>query len=363
MVETLYDPQQGCAEKEIQKIIVYKRPIHNTKVKRLLIQRHDNKIEEIPLNQLDDFLNQQTGRNNNQRILTHDAEQYILTNFAHICVLQEGKYKNIGKGILEEVPGYITRAGTSHVQTDTGELLHIGLTSSHSRIKQSLVDIAQRKKMDAIHIMAEYARELTVFPGFSYRKLDFSQTCIYGTITSLFQHVGKYAFEVKPGIKPSDAIHSVYMLYAEPLIIECSIALQLVLLKTVLSVLGDDAFNALFTTKAMRIESKITEQSSCICWIDRLHKKEQHIENPETMLSNALPGDILYIKNVAQYKIKHPIGDSQGMNVVYLGKNSNGEHEFGGLFSQKRTRTYDEIVDLMIEDYNKRPFTTESTQS
>ncbi|GEM_PF-3942901 len=66
------------------------------------------------------------------------------------------------------------------------------------------------------------------------------------------------------------------------------------------------------------------------------------------------PGDILYIKGVEQYSLKHLAGSGSGENVICIGKNENNENLYLGFGSGKFTSplTYKEIKLVLIKLYN-----------
>jgi hypothetical protein len=63
-------------------------------------------------------------------------------------------------------------------------------------------------------------------------------------------------------------------------------------------------------------------------------------------------GDLCRFENLLWYKFKHPAGNKQGLNCVFLGNNERGEQVYGGPQLTKPS-TEGEIYQWLIEDYNQ----------
>jgi hypothetical protein len=257
-----------------------------------------------------------------------------------------------------DAPKTITRISRSQAISDIGITFPIGLTPLQIRLSTLKLNLSPSEQEKLGQAAAFAAREATLLPNLFYKKSKFGRDNAHGTLPpAFFINHGNYDFQSKPEVNAADAILSIFHSVNETFITECSIVVQLIFYKALLDYFGKEIFNRYFARSSIRLERNMTVQNPIPKVSHELNTDWKNIlEDPEAMLLKANIGDLLYISNISPYRMKHPVGDSPGFNVIYLGKNATGKHEFGSLFTEKRIRHYDEIIDLMVEDYNKAPF-------
>lgn len=265
-------------------------------------------------------------------------------------------------GLLRTLPKKITRIRREQVVTETGELFPIGLTHYHNRLNVQALgyDISRQEELG--QVTAKVARFINLLPHLQYKQSKHGANNAHGTLPpDFFIYHGHYQFTSKPEVTPAQALNAIFVNPGHSWITECSIVIQMMFYKAILDFVGDDKFNQFFASRGLMFQSKMYNHpltpfrtSISTAWNDI-------VEDSEPMFSKVQPGDLLYISNIRLYQLKHPVGDSPGSNVIYLGKNEKGQPELAGLFTNKWTPHYDEVIDLLVEDYNKLPFATENT--
>lgn len=386
---------------------------------RFAVQAQNYLMEEIAQDQLAKFLNKATGRDGSEREISEELEKAIVNDFN--SVLSEEKDIYIYKGCksidpdeaqrlaveqvikeeYESTPKKIVKFNNKLVVDEKRQTWPIGITpmrislSAEKLSNAQIIEIESSSKKETemafshdfspftLLITCLYcyllnhknsleqnklneavcsaAREFTLLPHIKYKDSIYGRDNANGTMPALFENRGLYSFQSRKGVKPSDAIKSIFHKEQKSLILDCSTGLQIIHYKALLDFLGEEKFNKIFSQTGIRIEQCISNKNPTVCIRDELNSDWRTIvESPEDMLGKITPGDLVYISNIKPYAKRHPAGETPGFNVIYLGKNEKGQHEFGGLFTEKRVHTYDEIIDLMIKDYNKVPYHMQS---
>jgi DNA replication protein DnaC len=164
-------------------------------------------------------------------------------------------------------------------------------------------------------------------------------------------------------VKPSDALKS---FIKGPTITECANTIQISVYHLIYNLIGEETFNQVFgnllmpfvvtpalfvpLTKGERIVYKGTEYEPVLG--NPLEVLFDIIERPK--LEDLQDQDILYIKGVNEYDLKHISGASIGWNLI-CGKSGSEELKFIGFGPKEFSEplTYEGIKRLLIDGYNK----------
>ncbi len=260
-------------------------------------------------------------------------------------------------------PKHIEAVTTTAVRDENNKVWSIGLTPMLVTIDVEKIGAPAYTQHRLNSMICEVAREFTLLPHIKYKHNIEDQYAITGRLPEkYFDRLGDYSFKIKADVLPSDAIKSIFAPQDQPLIIECSSAMQIIYYMSVykfcveiLKATANKVFNE-FLFKGMKIEAILSLENpvSNIQHVSNVDFKTV-IQSPEQILNKTLPGSMRYITNVEPYGDRHLTCSSRGLNVIYLGQNKQQQHEFAGLFTEKRVRTYDEIVKSLIDDYNAAP--------
>lgn len=256
------------------------------------------------------------------------------------------------------IPKSIERIGLSLVRANTGEHFRIGLTFMHSRLDVEKLGLDPSLQPLLSQIVAKAACQYNLLPHMQYKKSKYGTQNANGTFPKdFFVSYGNYSFRSRPDVILAEAIMSLFEPSEEIFVSECSIAIQVICYKALLEFLGSTKFNQLFAETGLVIEQKPTSSHPLFNLRSIVSMDWQNIaEDPTHILNNAQIGDLLYIANIAPYALRHPTGNSLGINVIKVGTNNDGKYLLAGLFTDKKIHHYDEIVDHLVEDYNKVPF-------
>ena len=254
------------------------------------------------------------------------------------------------------LPKHITRMSRTQAKADTGQRFFFGITPLRVRLDAVKLGLPKWEQEVVSQHMAAAAKEFLHLSHIHYKTYVWDTQHIYGKMPSfLFNREGQFVFTSQPGITPFNAIMGVWNT-RELIIIECSIALQLIYYKAMIDCLGSARFNEYVSDTGIILEAKTTQKNPLIRYVHYInHDWQSVVENPDDQLQQLSIGDVVYMVNIPPYITRHPRGDSRGFNLVYVGNDANGEYLFSGLFTYKRQYRYDELIDLLVEDYNKAP--------
>lgn len=164
-----------------------------------------------------------------------------------------------------------------------------------------------------------------------------------------FKRVAEFDFQMKDGVKPSDAL----LRFLEGLTIaECGNATIACGYKAILDVVGEEKFNAVFSLLGLRIgEGGITQPSCAISFF------AEFVILPENLkgVIGKRPlrkGEECHFSGVSFYANKFPKGFAGGWNVIYVGDDSQGKQLFNA-HGFSKPMTEEEIYQLLLDHYNK----------
>lgn len=282
----------------------------------------------------------------------------LLTENGEQIYLGDPSQKTSGKSKL---PLHIKRIGSSLALADTGEQCMLGVTPFQVRLDVTKLGLDRGMQPLLSQLVSDAARQYNLLPHMRYKKSRYGVDNAHGTFPKEFVHRGRYMFQSKGGVAPADAIMALFRSSAEVFITECSIGIQVISYKALLDFLGPTQFNQLFAKTGLVLQQKMTPDNPLLPLRETLNPDWQSIaKNPNSVFCRAAKGDLFYLTNISYYRTRHPSGDSPGVNVIYVGVNENGQPLLAGLFTDKKIHHYDEIIDHLVEDYNKVPFEAES---
>ena len=168
-------------------------------------------------------------------------------------------------------------------------------------------------------------------------------------------------------IKPSEALKAFII---GPTFTECANIIQVSIYHLILNFVGDEKFDDLFGN--LLIPFTITPNIFMPILSEIRNKNEDNtyqaiIGNPlyflfdeiyDLRLENLEHNDIVYIRGVEEYNLKHLSGASIGWNLICDKNESTGETKFIGFGpnefgTRNGSKTYEEMVKLLIDGYNK----------
>jgi hypothetical protein len=175
-----------------------------------------------------------------------------------------------------------------------------------------------------------------------------------------FVRIGAMDWVLKPGASASAAIRS----WLKGLTIaECFTTLVAIEYDTLRAAIGDEKFDQLFGSptqavlpdKLLRIATPPTK----LPLDDYMKATEAAVANNEGTINNrpAKVGEWYYFYNHPKYLLKHPFGEWQGENSVYMGLDEMGNQLWSGLGTVNPSRTStkvteDEMLSQMVDAYN-----------
>lgn len=251
-------------------------------------------------------------------------------------------------------PKKIELINNNCAKDENGKLWGIGISPMKIQLSAKKIN-SSHDQLRLNKELCKSAKLVNNSPNFKYPRPEDGADAITGRLSSHFTRIDRFCFKLDKNISPSKAIRSLFSPLPRPFIIECAMAIQLMEYKAVLEFVGDQVFDNIFSKLGV-VLSRSSEGNPILPCRNQINNQWRDLaENQEKFLAEIIPGDILYIRNIETYLLRHAFGESNGHNVVYLGKNSKGEQEFAGLFTIKRVRTYKEILDLLVDDYNEIP--------
>jgi hypothetical protein len=338
----------------------------------------NDKFEEIMADQLDVFLNEAADKNGDgtKRRISKEVEEALAVHFIDVLKFEAGKYIYFGPKSISESesrflatemarktdydnsPNKIQLLNLTQVIDEKGKIWPIGLTPQRGSLNVIKLGRVETEQGELNKAIVQATCEFSLLPYINYRTNAYGLDNAHGYMPiDYFDNMEHYNFRSKIGVKPSDAILSVFKAQTKALTLECSGAIDIIQYKALLDFLGEVKFNELFTSSRLHIgHNKGVDNAleSVRTWHN--HDFKKFVKSPLEMLDTFNTGDALYISNISSYSKRHYIGGSSGFNVIYLGKNVDGKPQFGGLFTDKHLHTYEEILNLLIQEYNKFPY-------
>jgi DNA replication protein DnaC len=165
-------------------------------------------------------------------------------------------------------------------------------------------------------------------------------------------------------IKPSDALKSFII---GPTFTECANVIQVTIYHHILNLVGEDKFNELFGNL---LTPFIITPTLYTPWEIKKRKKnnkkyEPIKENPlyflcdkikDISLESLRNNDIVYIKGIKYYNLKHFSGDLIGYNLICIRPSPSDNPKFIGFgpnIFNNGAKTYDEMHKILIDGYNQ----------
>lgn len=165
---------------------------------------------------------------------------------------------------------------------------------------------------------------------------------------------------LKPGVSASAAIKA----WLKGLTIaECLTTVIAIEYDTIRAALGDEKFDQLFGSPKQVLPPdkllRIAPPPVKLPLDDYLKPTEAATEGKEGSLNNrpAKVGEWYYFYNHPKYLLKHPVGEWQGENSIYMGKDDSGNQLWSGLGTVNSSGTdtkvkEDEMLAQMVDAYN-----------
>ena len=257
-------------------------------------------------------------------------------------------------------PKRIRLISRTETEDENGGIWHLGISPMLIKLDATTLSSPRGREsspnLALAHALCNAARAVNLSPNFAYPKPEMGAKAITGALTPYFTLKDRFCFVLAKNAKPSEAMRSLLAPVTDTLIIECNMAMHIMEYTAILDFLGDQAFDELFTSIGITIAR--TTLGNQICkFRNQINGNWRELAlNQKKFLAELIPGDIIYIRNITPYLNRHAFGESCGHNVVYLGRNADGVQEFAGLFTIKRIRNFDEIIELLVEDYNQIPY-------
>ncbi len=356
--------------------------------KSVVVETKNNGQEVFEESRIADLLNLVSSRVqikipniDNQYKVDQNLEQVIYQHFLDVVWFYNGAYiytgddlrdKNVEQIIIKRrksvlqhyltAPKRLVLVNDNTAKDENGQEWSIGYSKLKIRISSDKIN-GSNEQVKLNQIICRAATTVNNSPNFKYPRKEDGAEAITGSFSKDFVHKDRFLFELRPGIKPSVAVKKLLEKVEKPYVIECKIAIEIIEYLSLLDFLGDDQFDKVFCEIGVvfsrakrknaidRIRENLSEEGP-----ERASDKHNFLSKDQNRFSSELvPGEMLYIRNVESYLKRHPFGECAGHNVIYIGKNSEGEPLFAGLFTEKKVRTYREIVEMLIDDYNETP--------
>jgi len=177
-----------------------------------------------------------------------------------------------------------------------------------------------------------------------------------------FVRQGFMDWMLKPGVSASAAIRS----WLKGLTIaECFTTIVAIEYDTLRAAIGDEKFDELFgsPTKIVPPDKRlhIAPPPAKLPLDDYMKATDAAVANNEGTINNrpAKVGEWYYFYNHPKYLLKHPFGEWQGENAIYMGRDDAGDQLWSGLgtvnLAGTSTKvTEDEMLSQMVDAYNGR---------
>lgn len=218
-----------------------------------------------------------------------------------------------------------------------------------NRLKQSII-----KHYNEIHAKQTtrpmgiwYSNTLATLLNQRYKDL-FSEDWTGYCDEELFRKIGNGMFQLRPGRSATDALYKVINGVS---IMDCGNVSQLVYYLAISDLVGKQTFDNYVakSSKPLFIATYTTDAPKDSVLFDFL--TEVQIPSPSSENKRPLTiGQLCYFRNYLNYLIRHPTGNAQGYNAIYLGYNNKGEQEYIS-FWDSGPKTENEVIALLKERY------------
>lgn len=168
----------------------------------------------------------------------------------------------------------------------------------------------------------------------------------YASSKSLVQKDGYFNYHLKKGSLPSEVIEDIENAL---MFIDCAIVFDIAYYRVALKFLGKKRFDAIFG-KNNDGRAFFSNAASPRKILSLLSTKKNSRKNPERM------GSTFYIANHPAYVFKEKNGESQGFNLISIGKNADGETLYIGLGLNPEGVTAGEVEEVLVSEFNRIPF-------
>ena len=166
---------------------------------------------------------------------------------------------------------------------------------------------------------------------------------------TLMDNIGYITFTFNCTKSPSAVLDDIFGGQGE-CIIDCSVAVQIILFRAAQQTLGNDQFNALIKY-AQRNDMPSLWIGKQQFLAESLSTETTHVLSPREVMHLQLQlGDVVYFRNSTEYAKGNPDGLWRGIWVIHLGDNI-----FGGLFGDCTIKHGEEIVSLMASQLSSVP--------
>ena len=245
------------------------------------------------------------------------------------------------------------------IDNNTGEQIAAGIIAAGSKLDVNKINSAHDLELTQTALntaIVKAAIEFSLLPNIRYRDKVITSDERLGKITTEFQRIAEYTFILKPETTPSKAIRSIYATESDQLLLDCTLAIQILFYKALLDICGELQFDQMFCSNFVLnlVFAKPNPLLNYSVVVNPGNLKP--VLSPNIFLTSIDPGQRITIININTYLIKHPSGEAVCMNLIYLGRNQAGVHLFGGLFDNKKLHTYDEIMTRLATAYNSTPY-------
>ncbi|WP_257280826.1 ATP-binding protein [Endozoicomonas sp. ISHI1] len=230
------------------------------------------------------------------------------------------------------------------------------------------------------NLKSEEDKRLGIFYSEDYQALelpDLSKSHYLGlhSLPEYFDTMNRCSFvSTDKGHKPSKCLNA---FFHGPTCADCATTLLACQYRAIETIIGTDEFDRIFGAPVSKFRISADLFGHISESPEFLTKKGEtenliHFSNPLYHLFDYLDfdkgsgsdgpserdirkGDILYIKGVKHYALKHVTGAAVGFNLVCTGQNSSGQNLYQGFGPGKfdEPKTYDQVKKILIDGYNK----------
>jgi hypothetical protein len=163
-----------------------------------------------------------------------------------------------------------------------------------------------------------------------------------------FEKTGSITFRLKKGRPATAALQKAIDGLS---VLDCGNATQLVYYLAISDAVGQKAFDAYVekSDKPLYIATYTKNAPKDSIFFDLM----TYVEIPQGSHENnrpLKPGQLAYFRNYKDYLNRHPSGDAQGYNTIYLGRNSQGDQQYMAMWNGP-PKTEQEIVALLKKRY------------
>jgi hypothetical protein len=236
--------------------------------------------------------------------------------------------------------------------------------SSFGDIIINIMKFINRSYISRDHNGIYYPEDYVKF--YNYDDKNYSQ--LYGlTNINFFESIINSNFMSRLFILPSDALNA---FIRGPTFADCASVIQICIYKYIYDLVGKDKFDSLFgmtekPTNQLIITQHLFDPLDTTVNTNAIYKSihpKYPIGNPLYFLFDKIidfdinkleHGDIVHIKGVKQYSMKHLVGSAPGWNLICVKEKDLTKFIGFGPNSFQKPLTYEEVKQLLIDEYNK----------